>query len=76
MSILKILYMWAAILSAISGFATGAFYLVRWVVLWMIRQDKAATSIEVIQTNHLKHIYHTLRLICTKLGIEYTEPEG
>lgn len=31
-------------------------------------------SVKILQTNHLPHIELYLRLICDRLGIEYSEP--
>lgn len=44
--------------------------------LWESVQTQRTTRRLVLHlfTNHMPHVDHALRLICAKLGIEYTEP--
>ena len=61
---------WATILGVAGGFVTGCFYAARWFIMWMWRVDKAVRDVSEIKENHLKHIYHALRLIGGKLEID------
>lgn len=50
-------------------FAFGAFK-------WIDLQNKTRKDVQAIMNNHLPHLNHLLRLICQKLDIPITEPEG
>jgi hypothetical protein len=57
---------WSTILGVAGGFFTGCFYAARWFIMWMWRVD-------TVVTNHVPHMEKMLRMICKKMGIDYTE---
>jgi hypothetical protein len=74
---------WATILGFLGGVIAAVYHLVRKIVRWALRMEATADRMEIVsnavqlmQTNHLPHIHHLLRLICDKLSIPYSESEG
>jgi len=66
---LRVMSEWATIATAVGGFLAGSFYAVRWIIRWMWRVDKAVR-------NEIPHIYRILKVMCSKMGIDYIDPEG